>query len=111
MLYIIYYFDSGSTHLLMRILLTICRRSRLQVSCAIRELVKFAGGNDAAHIICGDFNAVSTSPPYQLVRDGFIDALSKAKLQALPTVHVNDKVPKGVLRLAMADLFGPFWFI
>ena len=49
-----------------------------------------AGGADQPHLICGDFNSLPTSPVYQLTREGYLNDLSMAKLQALPTVQMAD---------------------
>lgn len=62
----------------------------LQLACAIRELVKFAGGPDKAHFICGDFNSWPDSPPYQLVQDGHLSEKSLTALQSINSVSQAD---------------------
>ena len=52
--------------------------------------MSLAGGADKPHVICGDFNSMPTSPVYQLTREGYLNDLSMAKLQALPTVQMAD---------------------
>lgn len=62
----------------------------LQLACAIRELVKLAGGPDKPHFICGDFNSWPDSPPYQLVHDGHLSEKSLTALQSINTVSQSD---------------------
>lgn len=62
----------------------------LQLACAIRELVKLAGGPDKPHFICGDFNSWPDSPPYQLVQDGHLSEKSLTALQSINSVSQAD---------------------
>ncbi|XP_033638950.1 CCR4-NOT transcription complex subunit 6-like [Asterias rubens] len=41
----------------------------LEVSFAINELIKFSGGLETPHILCGDFNQEPHHPGYQLLHD------------------------------------------
>lgn|SRR6218665_1951261 len=61
-----------------------------QLACAIRELVKLAGGPDKPHFICGDFNSWPDSPPYQLVQDGHLSEKSLTALQSINSVSQAD---------------------
>lgn len=72
--------------LLVVLILMLC----CQLACAIRELVKLAGGPDKPHFICGDFNSWPDSPPYQLVKDGHLSEKSLTALQSINSVSQAD---------------------
>lgn len=62
----------------------------IQAACAIKEVVGVAGGEGAAHIICGDFNSEWSSPAYQLVLDGYLSDASIRKLQAVERLDLSE---------------------
>lgn len=62
----------------------------VQVATTIRELVSMAGGADAPHVICGDFNAWPGSPPIQLTQEGYLNDQSMAHLQQVHAVEFAD---------------------
>lgn len=58
----------------------------LQASCAIEELIRVAGGENAPHVLCGDFNGTPFSPVYALVAK---QELSVEKLQTVEGLQMD----------------------
>lgn len=49
-----------------------------------------AGGAEAPHVICGDFNAWPGSPAHQLTQEGYLNDQSMAELQKIQAVELAD---------------------
>eukprot|EP00918_Siedleckia_nematoides_P076656 GHVU01167545.1.p1 GENE.GHVU01167545.1~~GHVU01167545.1.p1 ORF type:complete len:810 (-),score=137.39 GHVU01167545.1:645-3074(-) len=62
----------------------------IQVACAVRELLAQAGGPGNAYILAGDFNSWPGSPPYQLLKEGYLNDSSMSILQKLQAVDLAD---------------------
>lgn len=62
----------------------------LQAACAIKEVKAVAGGENAPHIICGDFNSSWDSPVYQLIVDGYLSDTSIRTLQSVENLDLTE---------------------
>ncbi|XP_022088292.1 carbon catabolite repressor protein 4 homolog 1-like isoform X2 [Acanthaster planci] len=78
----------------------------LEAAFALRELVRFCGGADAPHILCGDFNFEEHHPGYQLMRDGLLSEASATYLRNLRLPGEKDG-SKNVMSLL--DVFPDFF--
>jgi len=77
-------------NLSFKILLYLNKFVVLQIVCAIKELVKKAGGDGQALVLCGDFNSEITSPGYRLATEGYLSDEVLKQLQALENLEMAD---------------------
>ncbi|XP_066264484.1 uncharacterized protein [Branchiostoma lanceolatum] len=77
----------------------------LQISVAMSELVKFAGGVDKPHILCGDFNSSPFSPAYGILARGYLGGGGYEMFRALRPFKVSDNESKCLIELLPSSLY------
>eukprot|EP00058_Branchiostoma_floridae_P000818 XP_002586306.1 hypothetical protein BRAFLDRAFT_109077 [Branchiostoma floridae] len=77
----------------------------LQISVAMNELVKFAGGVDQPHILCGDFNSSPFSPAYGILTRGYLGGGGYEMFRALRPFKVSDDESKCLIELLPTSVF------